>query len=150
MFFKDLNRDFNSANQKLLTERNELRAQLDKLMDEFKSKTKKYESEIKSFTESIGTNEASLDKLKKENNELNTLNLTLQTDYNQIKEKSKEQHLKIDQLQTEIDQLRFLLESTSKESQLELKVKLEIMNKELNAKWSDTLRYGIIPFSSIY
>ena len=110
-------------------------------MDDFKLKTKKYETEINSLTETLSVNETSLDKLTKENNELNTLNLTLKTDYNLVKEKSKEQHLKIDQLQKEIDQLRFLLESTSKESQLELKVKLEIMNKELNAKWSDTLRY---------
>ena len=136
-----MNRDFNSENQKLLTERNELRAQLDKLMEELKLKTKKYDAELKHLAESLGAHETSVEKLKTENKELNSLNLTIQTDYNLVKETSKEQHLKIDKLQKEIDQLRLALDSTSKDSQHELKIKLDIMSKELNAKWSDTLRF---------
>jgi len=122
-------------------ERNELRVQLEKLMDELKSKTKNYESELKSLTESLNMHETNVSKLTKENNELIDSNSFIQNDYNLMKQTSKEQHSKIEKLTKEIDELKFLLESTSKDSQYELKVKLDILNKELNAKWAETLRY---------
>lgn len=122
-------------------ERNELRVQLEKLMDELKSKTKNYESELKNLTESLNMYETNVSKLTKENNELIDSNSIIQNDYNLMKQTSKEQHSKIEKLTKEIDELKFLLESTSKDSQYELKVKLDILNKELNAKWTETLRY---------
>jgi uncharacterized coiled-coil DUF342 family protein len=122
-------------------ERNELRVQLEKLMDELKSKTKNYESELKSLTESLNMHETNVSKLTKENNELIDSNSFIQNDYNLMKQTSKEQHSKIEKLTKEIDELKFLLESTSKDSQYELKVKLDMLNKELNAKWAETLRY---------
>ena len=122
-------------------ERNELRVQLEKLMDELKSKSKNYESELKSLTESLNMHETNVSKLTKENNELIDSNSFIQNDYNLMKQTSKEQHSKIEKLTKEIDELKFLLESTSKDSQYELKVKLDILNKELNAKWAETLRY---------
>ena len=122
-------------------ERNELRVQLEKLMDELKSKTKNYESELKNLTESLNMHETNVSKLTKENNELIDSNSIIKNDYNLMKQTSKEQHSKIEKLTKEIDELKFLLESTSKDSQYELKVKLDILNKELNAKWAETLRY---------
>ena len=122
-------------------ERNELRIQLEKLMDDLKSKTKNYESELKNLTESLNMHETNVSKLTKEYNELIDSNSVIQNDYNLMKQTSKEQHSKIEKLTKEIDELKFLLESTSKDSQYELKVKLDILNKELNAKWTETLRY---------
>ena len=42
--------------------------------------------------------------------------------------------------------MKFLHETTSKDSQLELKVKLEKLTKELNAKWTDTTKTITLKF----
>jgi hypothetical protein len=57
-----------------------------------------------------------------------------------LRELSKGQKIQIDALLVELEQSKFLFETTSKDSQLELKVKMEQLSKELNSRWSETLR----------
>ena len=41
----------------------------------------------------------------------------------------------------QLEHAKFLHETTSKDSQLELKVRIEKLTKELNGKWADTLKF---------
>lgn len=61
-------------------------------------------------------------------------------DYVTVQDLSKKQATELANLSSELKQLQFLHESTSKDSQVELKCKLDMLNKDLNSKWSQRLR----------
>lgn len=135
-----MNKDFTSENQKLTVERNDLRSKLDKLIDELKQKTKKYDTELSALSESLSKSQAEATQLAELNKELNEQKSRADDELAVLRETTTRQVKTIDELSAELDSLRVLSESTMKDSQLELKVKLENLSKELNAKWSETLK----------
>ena len=114
---------------------------MDSLLDELKSKTKKYDAEIQSLSDLLSTAQKDLSQAKNLNTSLDELNQKLDKDFNKLKQTSDKQFKEIEELTKELEHMKFLHETTSKDSQLELKVKLEKLTKELNAKWTDTLKF---------
>ena len=136
---KDLTRDFNAENQKLMTENNEAKVQLDKVLDEYKQKTKFYENELKLLTKNYEDTSLKLNEQMTFNQELTEHKSKLEREASAFKSLSEQQTLKISGLNEELEKSKFLYESTLNESQIELKVKLDQINKELNSKWSNIL-----------
>lgn len=110
------------------------------MLDELKLKTKNYETELKSLSETLIKTRVDLDETKGLNKDLNEFKVKMENDYGCLKNVSDKQVIRIDELERELESSRILYESTSKDSQLELKVRLEKLNKELNSKWQETLR----------
>ena len=90
--------------------------------------------------ELLGNTESRLADLTEDNKTLNKLKNKLEAERLMSESTLQKQRESIEKLTSELEQLRFLHETTSKDSQLELKVKLEMLNKELNGKWQDKLR----------
>ena len=135
-----MTKDHNSEISKVLGDRSQLMAQLESLSQEHQSKMKQNEAEIASL-------KSKLEKALGELNEISTSYSTLKEensktviDLSQAKETVSKQNRQISELTIEIEQLRLLLESTSKESKLELKVELEKLNRDLEAKWKEIVR----------
>jgi chromosome segregation ATPase len=137
---RDLNHNFNSENQKLMIENNETKAQLDKALDEHKSKMKHYEAELKQYRAELESTKASLDHNLSQNVELSNVRAKLEFENTQMKELASSQKTKIDELTDEVENFKTLHASTLNDSQLELKVRLEKLNQELNARWAETLK----------
>lgn len=120
-----------------------MKSQLESLTQEYQKKTKQYDIEIELLNE----------KLKKSLNDLNDVNAvynSLKVDNSHVgtelisaKETINKQSKTISDMNNEIEQLKLLYETTSNESRLQLKVELEKLNKELDAKWKEILRYSI-------
>jgi hypothetical protein len=137
---RDLNQNFNSENQKLMIENNETKAMLDKALDEHKSKTKFYEAELKQYRAELESTKASLDHNLSQNIDLSNTRAKLEFENGQIKELASSQKLKLDELTDEFERFKTLHTSTLNDSQLELKVRLEKLTQDLNARWADTLK----------
>lgn len=110
------------------------------MLDELKLKTKNYETELKSLSETLTKTRVDLDETKGLNKDLNEFKAKMETDYGSLKKVSDKQVIRIGELESELESARVLYESTSKDSQLELKVRLEKLSKDLNSKWQETLR----------
>lgn len=53
---------------------------------------------------------------------------------------SEQQAAQVLKLTTELSELKFLHETSSKDSQVELKCKLDLLTKDLNARWQERLK----------
>ena len=140
IFTKDLNKNFTSENQKLVAERNELRGKLDRLMDELKTKSKAHESETSSLQENLSRIQNELKEFTLKNQELNEYKKKAEKELLTLRDEWSQQKELIEKLSAELENLRLSSEGTLKDAQLELKVKLEKLSNELNAKWSETLK----------
>ncbi len=137
---KNLTHEFNSENHKLLSECNELRSQLDTLTTELKEATRKYEIETKNLKESLSKTRADLDLSTKSNRELNETKKAIENDLSFNKQENVKHKAEIGRLVEELEQMRILHETSEKDSQLDLKIKLDKLTKELNAKWAEQMR----------
>jgi DNA repair exonuclease SbcCD ATPase subunit len=137
---RDLTHNFNTENQKLMTENNETKAALDKVLDEYKAKTKYYESELKQYRAELESTRSNLGDNVSQNLGLSEAKARLEVENKSVKELAAKQKSQLDELIEEFDKFKMLHASTLNDSQLELKVRLEKLSNELNAKWSDTLR----------
>lgn len=135
-----MTKDFNGENSKLINERNELRTKLDSVLDEYKSKTKLLEDDLKNLQELYEKTKISLNENLKLNNELTHSKAKLTSENSSLQNLTGEQKIRILDLEKELEQLRLLFETSSKDSQLELKIRMDKLSKELNAKWSEVLR----------
>ena len=125
----------------LMNENTDIKSQLDKVLDEYKQKTKFYETELKQFRTDLESTKNDLDQSLDQNQSLAQLRVKLEMENEQVKELATNQKLRIDELSEELEKLSVQHHNTLNDSQLELKVKLEKLNKELRAQWTETLRY---------
>jgi hypothetical protein len=136
----NLNKTFKAENQKLLHEKNELKEQLDRIYNEFKNKSGNYEADLKKTLDLLEKAESSVNDLTNRNQQLLQLKDQFEKECTQAHQISHQQVAQIGHLTNELEQLKFLHESTTKDSQLELKVKLEMLNKDLNSRWQEKLK----------
>lgn len=140
MKFQDLTKNFNAENQKLINENIDLKFKYEKLLDEFKSKTKNLDENYQILQEKFDQLKIELNETLALNNNLNLTNKKLGNELNIANDLSKERKNRIDELEYELENLRFVFESTTKDSKLEFRIQIDKLNKELNAKWEETLR----------
>jgi predicted nucleic acid-binding Zn-ribbon protein len=135
-----LSKNYNSEVGKLLSERNEFKAQLDALGDEHKTSMRRNEQEIKALNEKLSKALKDLAEINTAFKGLNEAKSKLEIDFDLVSQKSERQRVEINDLTSQLEQLRNLFESSSKESKLDLKVKLDVLNRDLDAKWAEILR----------
>lgn len=123
-----------------MTENNEIKCQLDKVLDEYKQKSKYYETELKKLTLDLESTRATLNDNLSQNSDLNGKNSHLSDENKRLRELSINQKVEIEDLTEKLDKFKMLHETSMNDSQLELKVKLEMLNQELNTKWTGTLK----------
>ena len=137
---RDLSKDFNAENLKLLAERNELRVELSKTLDELKAKTREHETDTSALGQRLALVQRQLVDALASSRTLGEERQAWQGEALAGRSTIGQQAAQIATLQAELDELRMLHDASSKDSQLELKVKMERLSKELNAKWSDTVK----------
>lgn len=135
-----MTKNFNAENQKLINENIDLKFKYEKLLDEFKSKTKNLDENYQILQEKFDQLKIELNETLALNNNLNLTNKKLGNELNIANDLSKERKNRIDELEYELENLRFVFESTTKDSKLEFRIQIDKLNKELNAKWEETLR----------
>ncbi len=107
-------------------------------------KSDSYEKEVKSLKKSLSKNEIELNDAN-----ANVNSLTRKKDGLEIELKSSREAYEIENkkrvyFEEEFEKLNLLLEESSKDAELNTKVKLEKLSQELNQKWSETLRLVIL------
>lgn len=137
---RDLCKSYNAQISQLHVERNEFKTQLDTLSDQHKALLKNYQTESKNLDELYRKTVDQLNSLQIEFDQLRKSKTKLDIDYSSTRETCEAQKVRIDELTNELEQLKVLFESTNRDSKLELKVKLEKLNKELESKWTEKLR----------
>jgi hypothetical protein len=108
--------------------------------NELKEATRKYESETKNLKESLSKTRADLDMSTKSNQELSQVKKAIENELALNKQENTEHKAEIARLEQELEQMRILHETSEKDSQLDLKIKLDKLTKDLNAKWSEQMR----------
>jgi hypothetical protein len=108
--------------------------------NELKEATKKYESETKNLKESLSKTRADLDMSTKSNQELSQVKKAIENELALNKQENIEHKAETARLEQELEQMRILHETSEKDSQLDLKIKLDKLTKDLNAKWSEQMR----------
>jgi hypothetical protein len=83
---------------------------------------------------------ADLDLSTKSNRELNETKKAIENDLSFNKQENVKHKAEIGRLVEELEQMRILHETSEKDSQLDLKIKLDKLTKELNAKWAEQMR----------
>lgn len=135
-----MSKNYNSEVGKLLSERNEFKSQLDALGDEHKTRMRQNEQEIKALNEKLSKALKDLADINTAYKGLNEAKSKLEVDFDLVSQKSERQRVEINDLTSQLEQLRNLFESSSNESKLDLKVKLDMLNRDLDAKWAEILR----------
>jgi hypothetical protein len=135
-----LTRDFNAENQKLMTENYETKAQLDKVLNEYKVKTKFYENELKKLGTDIETTTLNLNEQLNLNQILSEERTKLSNENLVFKTMSEQNAIKIRELSEELERSNFTYETILTDSKMETKLRFDQLSKELNAKWSNTLK----------
>lgn len=135
-----MTKNFNAENQKLLNENTDLKLKYEKLLEDFKLKTKNLEENYQILQDKFDQLKIELNENLALNNKLNLNKNKLECELNTANDLSKRRKTRIDELEKELENLRFVFESTTKDNNLEYRIQIEKLNKELNEKWEETLR----------
>ena len=139
-FLKNLNREFNTESQKVSKDRDRLQIELNKLLEELKSKTNSYETEVKSLKKSLTKNQTELNDANANIQALTSKKDGLEIELKNTKEEYQTEYKKRAFFEDEYEKLNLLLEASAKDAELDTKVKLEKLAQELNYKWSENLK----------
>lgn len=138
---RNLNREFNTESQKVSRDRDRLQNELNKLLEELKLKTSSYDSEVKSLKKTIAKNEIELTEASSNIEKLTNSRDKLEIEAKTTKSAFESEQKKRVYFEEECEKLNLLLEASAKDSEMDTKVKLEKLSRELNAKWSENLKH---------
>lgn len=133
-------RDFNVETQKLIKERDRLHKDFNKLTKELNEKTKEFEAEIDKLNKDLSENKNELKMTRENVYELTEDKKSLLIELDQLKQSFSKEKNELNRLKEDYEKLSLIHEASTKDSQIDTKVKLEKLSKELNEKWSITLK----------
>ncbi len=113
---------------------------MNKLLEELKLKTSSYDSAVKSLKKTISKNEIELTEASSNIEKLTNSRDTFEIEAKATKSAFESEQKKRVYFEEECEKLSLLLEASAKDSEMDTKVKLEKLSRELNAKWSENLK----------
>lgn len=124
----------------MLNENTDLKFRYEKLIQEYKTKTKDLDENYQILQDKFDKLKIDFNQNLALNNNLNIAKTKYETEFKKANELSNERKIRIEELEKELENLKFLFESTTQDNKLEFKIQIEKLNKELNAKWEDILK----------
>lgn len=137
---RDLVRDHNDELSKIIAERSQLKSQLESLRAESQARIKQAELDIETLKEKLGATQIELSEKSSLFETLRGEHARTSDELVSARQTTSRQAITIEQLTSEIAQLKELFESKSNDSRREFKVQLELASQQLDAKWKELLR----------
>lgn len=95
---------------------------------------------MKKLKKSLSKNEKELIEANSIIEKLTSLKEQLEIELKNIKQEYDVEHKKAVHLEQEFEKLTLIHEASTKDAEIDTKVKLEKLSQELNNKWNDTLK----------
>lgn len=124
----------------LIKEKDTLKQEYEKIKSELSSRLNTAELEIARLNKILHDSEAGLGSASSKINSLKDASMQLQTELEKTRDELRTAKNNAATYKAELEKLRSLYESKMKEAKEELHTQLEKLSKDLETKWSDTLR----------
>ncbi|KAL3864834.1 hypothetical protein ACJMK2_006484 [Sinanodonta woodiana] len=126
--------------EELQKEKEQLKAEYEKVRSELSSRLQSAEDEVMRLSKIVQESEQGLGSASSHISNLKEVSNRLQAELNKTKNELKDVKIKAADLQAELDKLKMLHDTKMKEASAEQQRKLEQLSKDLELKWSETLR----------
>ena len=137
---QDLKKEFNEEKSRLVKERDGLKKDLSKATEEFGQKRENSEREIDALKQKLARNNDGIESANADIRSLNAAKEKLEDDYHSMKLKCEEKEDRLTKMSDELEKLKLVHSASIKDSQIDTKVRIERVTKELNDKWAAILK----------